>query len=180
MHPWLLHHLLDRSAAQHPQAPAVIHGARILDYASLADQAGRLAAALADLGVQPGDRVGILTGKSLEGVIAIFGVLKAGGVYVPLDPQAPPRRQGQILDRCAIRVLIADARLAAALFADAQALAGVQALVLVGDADHGSALRILHAGRRSTAIRKPPRYLWRIPGPPTSSIPPDRRGCRRG
>ncbi|MFA5517214.1 MAG: amino acid adenylation domain-containing protein [Desulfuromonadales bacterium] len=144
MSPYLLSHLLDLSAEKYPRRPAVIQGERTLDYADLAGLAGRLAAALVDLGVRPGDRVGLLTGKSLEGVAAIYGVLRAGGIYVPLDPQAPPQRQGKILDRCAVAVMIADARLAAPILADREARAGVRAVILIGEgADVQSGVRLL-------------------------------------
>ena len=43
-------------------------------------------------GVRPGDRVGIYGHKSVGTVVALFGILKAGAAYVPVDPDAPPAR----------------------------------------------------------------------------------------
>jgi len=52
------------------------------------------------------DRVGLFFPKCVESIISMFAVLKAGGVYVPLDPQAPVDRIGYIISNCGIRVLI--------------------------------------------------------------------------
>lgn len=65
-----------------------------------------MARLLRDEGVRPGDRVGILLPKSVGGLVAVFGVLKAGGVYVPLDPKSPASRAAYILRDCGIQVLI--------------------------------------------------------------------------
>ena len=56
-----------------------------------------------------GDRVGIVLQKGLPAVVSIFGVLKAGAAYVPVDATAPADRGRRILTDCAIRALIVDA-----------------------------------------------------------------------
>jgi len=127
---YLLHHLLTRSAEKHPDRTALIHGERTLTYAELDQQSGRLATLLVQTGVRPGDRVGILVKKSPESVVAIFGILKAGGVYVPLDPQAPPQRQGLVLSGCDISVLVASSALAGQLLAMPEGGVGVKSAVL--------------------------------------------------
>ena len=60
--------------------------ARALTYEELARRAGRLAAVLIDEGVRPGDRVGIYMNKGLELPVALYGILRAGAAYVPIDP----------------------------------------------------------------------------------------------
>ncbi len=85
---------------------AVVDGERELSYAELEARSSRLAAAMIDCGVQPGDRVGLLLEKSLEAVIAIYGTLKAGAAYVPLDDQAPVRRLAYIARDADIRCLV--------------------------------------------------------------------------
>lgn len=103
---FLINHLLESSAAEHPEQVAVMDGDRSVTYAELDSQANRLAQLLRRLGVSEGDRVGIYLEKSMEAVLAIYAVLKAGGVYVPLDPKAPPARLGYITGDCGVRVLL--------------------------------------------------------------------------
>jgi amino acid adenylation domain-containing protein len=57
-------------------------------------------------GVRRGDRVGLLLNKSVETVLGIFAILKTGAAYVPLDPSAPARRIGFIIQNCGIRCLL--------------------------------------------------------------------------
>jgi amino acid adenylation domain-containing protein len=83
-----------------------VDGDRELSYAELDARSSSLAAALADHGVEAGDRVGLLLEKSLEAVVAIYGTLKAGAVYVPLDDQAPLRRLGSIAIDAGISCLV--------------------------------------------------------------------------
>jgi len=104
---YLLHDLLTSSAAQHPDRPAVGSGVRSLTYTELDGAVDRVAAFLRRRGVVPGDRVGLMVEKSESAVVAIFGILKAGGVYVPVDPHIPPQRAAFILKDCGVRTVIA-------------------------------------------------------------------------
>jgi non-ribosomal peptide synthetase component F len=88
----LLTDLLESSTAKSPDETAAISDNRSITYAGLEDITSRLAALLKERGVSKGDRVGIYLDKSIESVIGVLGVLKAGGVYVPVDPNAPPSR----------------------------------------------------------------------------------------
>ena len=90
-----------------PNAEAVRCGADSLSYAELVGAANRLAAQLVALGLEPGDRVGLLLPKSVDSIVAMLGVLTAGGVYVPVDEQSPPPRQQVVLEDCAVRGVIA-------------------------------------------------------------------------
>jgi amino acid adenylation domain-containing protein len=101
---------LEASAARYPHRTAVVdpHG-QPLTYADLNRWADALGSFLASRGVSRGDRVGMVLPKGLPAVIAIFGVLKAGAAYVPVDPSAPPDRGRRILTDCDIRALIVDA-----------------------------------------------------------------------
>jgi amino acid adenylation domain-containing protein len=102
----LVHDLLARSAERFPERPAVADGERIATYAELDASANRLGRALADAGVRHGDRVGIYLDKSLEALTGIYGILKAGATYVPLDPAAPPARLGAIARDADLRCLV--------------------------------------------------------------------------
>src|SRR5687767_8600595 len=106
---YLLHHYLQSAAARAPESVAVIDRARHATYAELDTASSRLANLLVELGVTRGDRVGFYLDKSLESLIAIYGILKAGAVYVPFDPQAPPARLGYIAANAGIRHLLTGA-----------------------------------------------------------------------
>jgi len=77
-----------------------------ITYRQLDERSNQLAHFLREKGIQKGDRVGLFFPKSVESIVSMLGVLKAGGVYVPLDPQAPADRVGYIIGNCGIRVLI--------------------------------------------------------------------------
>ena len=89
---YLLHRLLTEAAARRPQRAAVASDGCLLTYQELDQLSNKVARVLLRLGVAPGDRVGILAAKSAASVIGIYGVLKAGACYVPLDPKAPAQR----------------------------------------------------------------------------------------
>jgi len=91
---------------------------RSLTYRELDQRSTQLAHLLRQRGLKKGDRVGIFFPKCVESVVCMFGVLKAGGVYVPLDPQAPADRVGYIIENCGIRVLLTNKERRAALTAD--------------------------------------------------------------
>ena len=104
--PFLLHQLLDGMAGSHPGRQALSFSGQSLTYEELARRSGSLARLLIQQGVKKGDRVGIYTEKSLEAVIAIYGIVKAGAAYVPVDPLAPISRLAFILRDCGIQHLV--------------------------------------------------------------------------
>lgn len=97
--------LISESARRFPDRVAVRDGERDTTYRELDEASDRFAAALQEHGVARGDRVGIWVHKSTASVVGIFAVLKAGGCYVPLDPNAPPARLAWVLGDCGVRVL---------------------------------------------------------------------------
>ena len=106
----------DEWVARTPNAVAVVHGADALTYARLDRLANGLAARLRGLGVGPESRVGICLAQSTASAVAVLGVLKAGGAYLPLDPEQPPARLAYLLADAGAEVLLTSADLAA-LFA---------------------------------------------------------------
>ncbi len=106
---YLLHGSIERVAERAPERDAVRFGGAALTYGELADRAGRLASVLKDRGVVRGDRVGILANKGLHSAVAIYGIMKAGAAYVPLDPMAPVDRLVMIAKDCGIRHLVSEA-----------------------------------------------------------------------
>jgi amino acid adenylation domain-containing protein len=87
-----VHHLVDRWAARTPDALAAVTDDERLTYRQLIDKAGRLANHLAELGAEPGARIGVRLPRGLDAVTAFLAVLKTGAAYVPLDPAYPEPR----------------------------------------------------------------------------------------
>ena len=106
---YLLQRLLTEAAAWQPQRPAVASDGCLLTYQELDRLSNKVARALLRLGVAPGDRVGILAPKSAAAVVGLYGALKAGACYVPLDPKAPAGRLSHILRDSGAAVIVADA-----------------------------------------------------------------------
>lgn len=103
----LLHEDFFAHAAAEPEAPAVLWGEdRGLSYGELADQALRVGAALLDRGVAPGDPVGVSLPKGADQVVAVLGVLAAGGVYVPVGIDQPATRAARIAQVAGFQVQI--------------------------------------------------------------------------
>ncbi len=103
---YLVHHYLEDSAERLPDKTAVVDKDRSMTYGELNARANQVAHLLHSLGVRHGDRVGIYMRKSLESVIGIYGAMKAGAAYVPLDPSAPTHRIAYIAGNCGIRVIV--------------------------------------------------------------------------
>ncbi len=112
---YLLQHLLINAAQQLPHKDAVIYRDEKITYQELDVVTNQLAAVLQEDGVRPGDRVGIFINKTIPVIISIQAILKAGGVYVPLDPNAPLARLGYIIRDCGIRCLLTSSKKAAVL-----------------------------------------------------------------
>lgn len=107
---YLLHQVLTESARYRSNKEAVCCNGALLTYGELDTLSNKLARSLNALGVERGDRVGIYLHKSLASVISVFGIMKAGAVYVPLDPNAPPKRLAYITGDCEIKVLLTSAQ----------------------------------------------------------------------
>ncbi|RSZ60395.1 amino acid adenylation domain-containing protein [Massilia atriviolacea] len=103
--------LFDAQAARTPDAPAVLHGERALSYAELAGRANRLAHYLVRAGVGPDQLVALCMERSVELVVALLGILKAGAAYVPLDPTYPAERLNYMLDDSRSRMVLTQAHL---------------------------------------------------------------------
>jgi len=130
--PYLLQHMLTDSAARSPDRPAVAAGGRSLTYSELDRLSNQVARVLLAQGVAPGDRVGVLAPKSAASVVGIFGTLKAGACYVPLDPGAPAGRLSAIMRDSGIAVVLADVRRAPAVSALAGSVPQLRTVIVVG------------------------------------------------
>ena len=94
-------------AERRPEAPAIVFRGRPTTYGALEQASNRLARALRAAGCIPGDRIALLLPKSPQALVAMFGVLKADCIYVPLDTSSPPARIERIIQRCECRCLLA-------------------------------------------------------------------------
>jgi amino acid adenylation domain-containing protein len=103
---YLLPQLLDEAAERFPEREALRFSGESLTYEELSRRSASLARVLIERGVKRGDRVGFYMEKSLEAVVAIYGIMKAGAAYIPIDPLAPLSRVAFIIQDCAIRHLI--------------------------------------------------------------------------
>ena len=102
-----IHELFEAQAARTPDATAVVSETETRTYAELNARANRLAHHLRAVGVGPGVRVGLFVERSPAMVEGILGVLKAGGVFVPLDPGYPADRLAYMLADSAPAVVLA-------------------------------------------------------------------------
>ena len=99
--------LFAEQAARRPDAVALDNGAKTLTYAALDRKANQLAHFLAMRGVGPENSVGVCMPRSLETVIGLIAILKAGGVYAPLDPGYPLERLKFMVADTGSRVILA-------------------------------------------------------------------------
>ncbi|MBO4208617.1 non-ribosomal peptide synthetase [Micromonospora echinofusca] len=128
-----------RRVRQHPDVVAVEFDDQRLTFAELDTRANRLAQHLRGLGVRPETPVAVCLERGLEVVVVLLAVLKAGGVYLPVDPDHPTERLRFMLADAGATVVVTEAG-----FADRVAADGVT--VVAVDAD-----RAVIAGRDGTA-----------------------------
>ncbi|HKX30429.1 MAG TPA: amino acid adenylation domain-containing protein, partial [Blastocatellia bacterium] len=107
--------LIEAQVRRSPEAPAVVFGARELNYRELNARANRLAHLLIKEGVEPEDVVALAVPRSLEMIVALLGILKAGAAYLPLDLDYPAERLAFMLEDSASVGLITTAEIAARL-----------------------------------------------------------------
>ncbi|MGP8300094.1 amino acid adenylation domain-containing protein [Streptomyces inhibens] len=106
-----VHELFAERAARTPDAVAVSDATRQLTFAELETRANQLAHHLAGLGVAPGTLVGVCADRGVDAVVALLGVLRAGGAFVPLDPAYPAERLQVMLEDAAVPVVVTEERL---------------------------------------------------------------------
>ncbi|MHA4844094.1 amino acid adenylation domain-containing protein [Flavitalea antarctica] len=103
---YLLPELIKNSANHFPDNIAFRYENDSLTYSTLLKRSNQLAFMLSELGIKRGDRVGIFLDLSLESPIAVYGIMSAGAVFVPLDTNAPPARIAYVISDCGITHII--------------------------------------------------------------------------
>lgn len=104
-----IHQLFEAQVQHKPTAIAIQFSDRSFTYQALNQGSNQLARYLQHLGIEPGMRVGICLERSIEAIAAMLAVLKAGGVYVPMDPSYPPERLQWMLQDAEISVVLTQA-----------------------------------------------------------------------
>jgi len=102
---------LERSAERYPEKIALVCGSRRLSYGEIELRANKLAHALIEQGVKRSDRVAIYSNNSVECALAVFGILKAGGIFLLVNPTTKKDKLAYILNNCRATTLIAAERL---------------------------------------------------------------------
>ncbi|MEV7940329.1 non-ribosomal peptide synthetase [Kitasatospora sp. NPDC088264] len=135
--------LFEAQAARTPDATAVVSGDASVTYAELDERANRVARRLVERGIGPESVVAVMVPRSIDMVVAVLGVMKASGVYFPVDPGYPPER---------IAFLLTDAAPALAVTAgqyEQQLPASVDRLLLEGIDDRPPVRGLTAADRRA-------------------------------
>ncbi|MEU6843562.1 amino acid adenylation domain-containing protein [Streptomyces sp. NPDC046716] len=107
--------VLETQAAVTPGRTAVADGRRTVSFGELTAELHGVARRLTAAGVRPGDRVAVALPRTVRQIAAVFGVLRAGAVYVPLDPSHPAERNARILESAQPVLLLTERACAAEL-----------------------------------------------------------------
>ncbi|CAH1200785.1 D-alanine--D-alanyl carrier protein ligase [Paenibacillus plantiphilus] len=101
-----LHGLFEQQAAARPNNIALIEGDRSITYQELNERSNQAARMLRDHGVRRGVHVALLMDRSIEMIIGLFGILKAGAAYVPIEPDLPNTRIQQIFNQIQVEHVV--------------------------------------------------------------------------
>lgn len=104
--PLSLDKLFEHQVIKSPDTSALIFNRQHISYQELDHRANRLAHFLLSMGVQPGDIVAIMADRSIEMVVALLAVLKAGAAYLPLDPHLPAARLNFMLEDTSTNIML--------------------------------------------------------------------------
>ncbi|MEP7242923.1 MAG: amino acid adenylation domain-containing protein [Gammaproteobacteria bacterium] len=107
----LVHELFEAQATRTPRAVALICADQQLTYAELNRKANQVAHALLEYGLRPDERVALYMDRSVDAIVGLLGILKAGAAYVPLDTTYPTERLTYMLRDSAPVVLLTQERL---------------------------------------------------------------------
>ena len=113
LQPGLLHELFERQADTRPGATAMLCGGARMTYGTLERRSNQVARLLRERGVRRGDCVGLWLPRSMDVLVGLLGILKAGAAYVPLDPEYPADRVAFVLNDCRARAVVTNSAFAA-------------------------------------------------------------------
>jgi amino acid adenylation domain-containing protein len=133
------HELFEQQAARRPDMVAAVHGGRQWTYGELDARANRLARALRTRGLQREGVVAVVCDRGLDWMAAVLATLKAGGVYLPIEPHFPADRIVRMLSRADCRLALATREVSRTLDAALAQSAGVANVVIESAYDEGHA-----------------------------------------
>ena len=128
-----VHEFLERSVSERPDKTALVFGDQRVSYKELDTMAARCASALAGQGIRKGDRVVIVTPNSVEAIVAIFGILKAGGVFLVLHHSIKEKKLAYILNDCGARGIVLFRNQLPAFATVLEICESLQCMVVCGD-----------------------------------------------
>ncbi|MCP4152061.1 MAG: amino acid adenylation domain-containing protein, partial [bacterium] len=105
-----MHQLFEEQEARTPGNTAVIAAGREYTYSEVNEKANTLARTLRNRGVKPGKCVAVISDRTMEMIATVMGIVKAGGVYVPLEPYLPDTRISKILNALKIGQIVTNRR----------------------------------------------------------------------
>ena len=177
----LVHLLIDAQCRATPDAVAVEFEGQTITYRELGERANKLAEHLVALGVAPGMPVGLCVERSIDMIVAQQAILRAGGGYLPLDPDYPADRLAFMIEDSAMPVVVAQES------TRGQIPTGVRVALIDKDADAiAAAFRDLQArrsrserARATSSTRRAPRESRRACSSRTSPRSTSCSACRR-
>jgi non-ribosomal peptide synthetase-like protein len=122
------HELFEQRARTHPDAVAGVHRERQWTYRELNSRANRLGRALIARGLRREGVVAVALERNLDWMAAVLAVFKAGGVYLPIEPELPANRIAQMLSRAECKLVLTETGSTATLEAALDSLTGIQTL----------------------------------------------------
>ena len=140
------------AAARFADRPALAEPGREISYQALATITDDLALHLAGpLGIAPGDRVAVLAERSIASVTAMLAIVKAGAVYVPIDPALPAARMVAMADRAECRLVLTDPALRIAIPEFGVTTAPIDELIAAMDRRQGGDASVDHSAATEVA-----------------------------
>ncbi|MCX7708612.1 MAG: amino acid adenylation domain-containing protein [Clostridia bacterium] len=106
LHPVCIHRLFESQVEKTPDRVALLNGDHAVTYREMNDRANQVAWLLKEKGVGRDHIVGLLVDRSVEMMVGILGVLKAGGAYLPIDPEYPKERIEYMLSDSGANILL--------------------------------------------------------------------------
>ncbi|MEX0666243.1 MAG: AMP-binding protein [Acidimicrobiia bacterium] len=124
--------------ARRPGATALIADGYVHSFTAIDRESDRLACALQSAGIRRGDRVAVMLENSPELVVSLFGILKAGGVFVPVNPTMKAHKLAYILSQCGVSCLVVHSRIARVIVPALVAAPTVGAAIWIGGLPAGA------------------------------------------